>query len=53
MAEAAHTGGKDFGGYDEGGAVGTEIKEELQESKTDKFASNTDMMVPACKNGEK
>ena len=52
MGEAAHAGGKDFGWYDEGGAVRTEIKEELQESKTDEFASNTDMIVPACKNGE-
>ena len=32
MSEAA-AGRKDFGRYDEGGAVGTEIEKKLQESK--------------------
>lgn len=31
MGEAADAGWEDFGGYDEGGGVGTEIEEELEE----------------------
>ena len=32
VTEAAHAGGEDFGGDDEGGGVGAEVEEELREN---------------------
>ena len=52
MGEAAYTGGEDFGGDDEGGAVGAEVEEELGEGEEDEFAGGADVGVAAGEDGE-